>query len=75
MPNLKKGFERTCQKRWGMSIKKMLLSLPDEIALLRENKDVGKDSIIVLDGLDRYVKILDKLLSYYKELAIAIEGL
>lgn len=56
-------------------LKKMLLSLPDEIAQLRENKDIGKESTTVLDEVDQYVKILDKLLRYYKELVIAIEEL
>lgn len=53
----------------------MLLELPNEIAQLRENKDVGKDNISLLDEVDQYVKILDKLLLYYNELVIAIEGL
>lgn len=56
-------------------LKKMLLCLPDEIASLRENKDVGKESMNVLDEVDQYVKILDKLIFNYKELVIAIEGL
>lgn len=56
-------------------LKKMLLELPNEIAQLRENKDVGKDNISLLDEVDQYVKILDKLLLYYNELVIAIEGL
>ena len=55
--------------------RKMLLSLPNEIATLRENKDVGKKDDSFLGVVDNYVEILDKLLTYYKELVIAIEKL
>lgn len=53
--------------------KEMLLELPHEIADLREKKDAGKTSESFLNDIDRYVEILDKLLSYYKELAKAID--
>ena len=56
-------------------LKRLLLSLPDEIALLRENKDIGKHSTNVLVEVEQYVKILDTLLSYYKGLSTAIEEL
>ncbi len=56
-------------------LKRMLLELPTEIAQLRENKDVGKDNMSLLNEVDQYVKILDKLIRYYKELVIAIEEL
>lgn len=49
--------------------------MPDEIALLRENKDIGKHSTNVLVEVEQYVKILDTLLSYYKGLSTAIEEL
>lgn len=55
--------------------KKMLLELPNEIATLRENKDVGKTNKSFLDDIDKYVEILNKLLLYYNELASAIEEL
>lgn len=56
-------------------LKRMLLSLPDEIAQLRENKDIGKNGTNVLNEVDQYVKILEKLLFYYRELVVAIEEL
>lgn len=54
-------------------LKKMLLDLPAEITQLREKKDIGKDTTAALNEVDQYVKILDKLLCYCKELSIAIE--
>lgn len=56
-------------------LKRMLLELPEEIANLRENKDIGKNDGSLLVEVDNYVKILDKLLYHYKRLSIAIDKL
>lgn len=56
-------------------LKKILLDMPAQIAHLRENKDVGKDSLSLIDVVDEYTEILDNLLKYYKELVISMENL
>lgn len=52
----------------------MLVKLRQEIAALRENKDVGKTSKSFMSDIDQYVEILDKLLVYYTELVEAVDG-
>lgn len=47
-----------------------LLDLPGQIAEQRERKDVGSD---LLEEVDRYVDILDRLIQYCRELSLAIE--
>lgn len=65
------------QKRYPAykELKRMLLDLPEEIATQRESKDIGKKKESILEEIDKYVEILDKLIAHYKGLVIAIEEL
>ncbi len=51
-------------------LKTFLLDLPGQIAEQRERKDVGSD---LLEEVDRYVDILDRLIQYCRELSLAME--
>lgn len=53
--------------------KKRLLDLPEKIASIRENKDIGKGSKSIYDEVLAYQEVLDSLISDYKELALVID--
>ena len=54
-------------------LKRMLLSLPVDIAKLRESKDVGSEVSSLLSEVEQYMGLLDSLLTCYNDLVIALE--
>lgn len=48
------------------NVKQMLINVPFEIAEIRKNKDVSVDDRALINEVEEYRKIIDKLLSAYK---------
>ena len=47
------------------SIRKRLDEIPNEIALIRENKDLSDDESMLIAEVDKYSAVLDEVLKIY----------